>query len=79
MGSSLAYDVIFVRGAGVALPLLLLALAAASLGLWIKPAPAKPAGRRRLAVDEAAFAWLINAKAEIASSSRNGWSRGDAK
>ena len=42
MGSSLAYDVIFVRGAGVALPLLLLALAAASLGLWIKPAPAKP-------------------------------------
>ena len=60
-----AYDVIFVRGAGVALPLLLLALATASVGLGIKPAPAKPAGRRRLAVDATAFAWLARALAAV--------------
>ena len=65
MGSSLAYDAIFVRGAGVALPLLLLALATASIGLGIKPALAKPAGRRRLAVDAAAFAWLARALAAV--------------
>ena len=60
-----AYDAIFVRGAGAALPLLLLALAAASLGLWINPAPATPTGRRRLAVDTAAFAWLARALAAV--------------
>ena len=65
MGRSLAYDAIFVRGAGVALPLLLLALATASIGLGIKPALAKPAGRRRLAVDAAAFAWLARALAAV--------------
>ena len=65
MGSILAYDAIFVRGAGVALPLLLLALATASIGLGINPALAKPAGRRRLAVDAAAFAWLARALAAV--------------